>query len=914
MAPAAKQPAEQKIVQIPLDKIDPDPNNPRRTVTVDDDFVDSIRAHGILQAITVRPHPEKSGRYMICFGERRWTGAGLAPLKTVPCVVREDLDPGDVLETQLIENDARDGITPMDEARALVSLVQDHGRPQRDLAKRLGKSQSYLSKHMSLALRLPPAGQALLDSGGIKVHDAVLLASLHEHPDRVETVINAFRRSGPDDQTWNAGPAVLADHINGAKREKARSTALKKLEDTGVQIIDGNRPDWTGSVGLGAGAFGVELDPGKHAKEPCHRGWVDSDGNTSLWCADRARHAPTGDSKLKAPNLAPPPAPEPGDNPIKEFADKAEQVGAAGNNAAQADHEAAIARMEAERAEREKQREADQLLRNDVVGARRAFIRQLLTTTPDDPCAAGAGPDLTQLIDAYVMSSVDLVEGNHYPWVKLAADLLGFAPDTYLDGSLDHELTLLLEDYDAHFLITHPNQVAVALALTMSIPEKLVGTGLTAVAWTDKCFADLSVRRHFAYLQANGYQPAELETQLLAAGDAYRTVNLPHPFVSTGDNEAAGTCDVCGMNLAARATGSDGYRHTDAEERLAAIAEAEAADTDPVFAEFDAARKALDDPANKKGAAWKAAHAAFDDAKEQFAARLVDNLPDPAAAAEQLQTIHLAYAERLSTVGPIRGGQNYAEDSAAYQAFTDQMLEVLETGGPLPAVLRNAIKDRSEIRVGETPKTRAGTIKWVHVPDLVELLQAKAGDDTTAAFEFASTIPGYFDADDDEATNLVAKWVEDHNLDVHKLTDLLRVEQANAEAIDRPFLRAALVKLIAARIEARDLGVPADETPAEPAAEDDIPPGIVDLSGARLLGLTVMAFGAAREREVRESNATSAPGSITEPDKKLTVYWQTSKWLVDAGYAEKAADNVLTLTDTGRALADDHDVLADLVD
>src|SRR3954471_11877919 len=89
------------IYEIPRKDIHPDPDQPR--VKVDDDLQSSIDSEGIIQAITVRPHPTIEAKWMIVDGERRYMGG--AHLKTIPCRIRLDLEePVDRLITQLAAN------------------------------------------------------------------------------------------------------------------------------------------------------------------------------------------------------------------------------------------------------------------------------------------------------------------------------------------------------------------------------------------------------------------------------------------------------------------------------------------------------------------------------------------------------------------------------------------------------------------------------------------------------------------------------------------------------------------------------------------------------------------------------------------------------------------------------------------
>src|ERR1043166_3064368 len=82
--------ARDEILYLPLASIDPDPDQPR--LDVDDELADSIKQHGVLQAIQVRPHPRDADRWMIVDGERRWTGAKRAQLPTIAATITLEVE------------------------------------------------------------------------------------------------------------------------------------------------------------------------------------------------------------------------------------------------------------------------------------------------------------------------------------------------------------------------------------------------------------------------------------------------------------------------------------------------------------------------------------------------------------------------------------------------------------------------------------------------------------------------------------------------------------------------------------------------------------------------------------------------------------------------------------------------------
>ena len=120
-------------VSLPLQKIEPNPLQPRKTFDPDElaSLAESIRMHGIIQPLTVRKLP--SGFYQIIAGERRWRAARLAGLSDVPVVIIE-ADDKKAMELALIENLQRADLTPIEEARGYQQLIGEYGLTQEQVA------------------------------------------------------------------------------------------------------------------------------------------------------------------------------------------------------------------------------------------------------------------------------------------------------------------------------------------------------------------------------------------------------------------------------------------------------------------------------------------------------------------------------------------------------------------------------------------------------------------------------------------------------------------------------------------------------------------------------------------------------------------------------------------------------------
>jgi ParB family transcriptional regulator, chromosome partitioning protein len=135
---------------IPLDKIEPNPEQPRLAFNEEtlQELAASIREHGVLQPILVRPLEGNS--YQLIAGERRWRASKLAGLDSIPALI-EDIDDDTALEIAIIENLQREDISPLDEAAMYDRMVRDHGYSIRKLADKLGKDKGYLENRLRLA-------------------------------------------------------------------------------------------------------------------------------------------------------------------------------------------------------------------------------------------------------------------------------------------------------------------------------------------------------------------------------------------------------------------------------------------------------------------------------------------------------------------------------------------------------------------------------------------------------------------------------------------------------------------------------------------------------------------------------------------------------------------------------------------
>ena len=143
----------QELAELPVDQIHPNPRQPRRRFEPDaaSGLASSIRTQGLLQPVVVRPRA--AGGWELIAGERRWRAAKEAGLGTLPALVR-NADDRDTLLLSLVENVAREQLSPVEEARAYALLIDEFDLSLGDVAERVGKAKPTISNRVRL-LDLP---------------------------------------------------------------------------------------------------------------------------------------------------------------------------------------------------------------------------------------------------------------------------------------------------------------------------------------------------------------------------------------------------------------------------------------------------------------------------------------------------------------------------------------------------------------------------------------------------------------------------------------------------------------------------------------------------------------------------------------------------------------------------------------
>ena len=150
-----------ELSELPVDSIHPNPRQPRKRFDSDaqNGLADSVRAQGVVQPVLVRSRA--AGGWELIAGERRWRAARAAGMKTVPAVVR-DADDRDTLLLGLVENVAREDLSPVEAARAFAMLLDEFGLSLGEVAEKVGKSKPAVSNTVRL-LELPDDVLAMIE-------------------------------------------------------------------------------------------------------------------------------------------------------------------------------------------------------------------------------------------------------------------------------------------------------------------------------------------------------------------------------------------------------------------------------------------------------------------------------------------------------------------------------------------------------------------------------------------------------------------------------------------------------------------------------------------------------------------------------------------------------------------------------
>jgi ParB family chromosome partitioning protein len=176
---------------IDMDRIEPNPHQPRKEFGDLSEMVASVKEKGILEPILVRSH---EGRYQIIAGERRYQAARLAGLQRVPCI-EVDVDTRGMLEISLIENLQRRDLTPFEEAAAIQRLCDQFRYTHEEIARKLGKSRTVITEALSLN-RIPEEIQDRCRQADISSKSMLLQVARQPTTEAMHDLLDRIAREG----------------------------------------------------------------------------------------------------------------------------------------------------------------------------------------------------------------------------------------------------------------------------------------------------------------------------------------------------------------------------------------------------------------------------------------------------------------------------------------------------------------------------------------------------------------------------------------------------------------------------------------------------------------------------------------------------------------------------------------------
>ena len=176
---------------VPIDQVDPNPNQPRQVMGDLSELMASVAEKGIIEPLVVR---QRGSRFQIVAGERRYQAAVQIGVREVPIVIR-DADDAEVIEIALVENIQRKDLTPFEESEALASLSGRYGHTHEHLARRLGKSRTSITESLTLN-NMPEEVKNLCRLADITSKSLLLQIVRQSNAEKMTALVEKIAREG----------------------------------------------------------------------------------------------------------------------------------------------------------------------------------------------------------------------------------------------------------------------------------------------------------------------------------------------------------------------------------------------------------------------------------------------------------------------------------------------------------------------------------------------------------------------------------------------------------------------------------------------------------------------------------------------------------------------------------------------
>ena len=257
LAGAGEVPGEAAL-EVPHRAIRANPYQPR------DDFDEesieslgqSLKSHGFLQPLCVRPFKGEAGTYELISGERRWRAAGRLGLENVPVTIRRDVDDADMLELALVENLQREDLNAMERARGFRAMQVDLGLTQEEVSQRVGLRRATVANHLRL-LDLPRAAQDAVERGLITMGHGRALLGLKGEPAmlrllgkavREEMSVRALEEIVRRRNAAEEGPATGDGAVKARAEPWVEALEASLRERLGTKAVVRNRKGYRGTI------------------------------------------------------------------------------------------------------------------------------------------------------------------------------------------------------------------------------------------------------------------------------------------------------------------------------------------------------------------------------------------------------------------------------------------------------------------------------------------------------------------------------------------------------------------------------------------------------------------------------------------------------------------------------------------
>lgn len=233
---------------LPIDDIEPNPDQPRQIIGDLSELAASIREKGVLEPLIVRP--QGSG-YQIVAGERRWRACKQIGLEKVPCIIKE-IDDREMLELALIENLQRKDLTAFEEAEGLQALGDKFGYTHAEIAQVIGKSRSSVSESLALN-QIPSEIRGLCQQADISSKSLLLQVVREPDVESMKRLVsrikshNLTRNEVREEKTHGIHKVKhFVFHFNGKNfslsikfnRSQVNSREIKEALESSLQSLD----------------------------------------------------------------------------------------------------------------------------------------------------------------------------------------------------------------------------------------------------------------------------------------------------------------------------------------------------------------------------------------------------------------------------------------------------------------------------------------------------------------------------------------------------------------------------------------------------------------------------------------------------------------------------------------------------